>query len=205
MRRLHGFDSKVETVYSSVDIPDTCGSVLLGFLELPDIARNLTDVLFDAIQVLLNVLEYLKDGRGGRFCGGVRTRTEIDGIDRVKLWSAGGACYFLFRVRRGVDIDILAGLGDLVVQRGLYVLLEVHVHFTAIDVIHQADYILFVVDRGTGRRGPSANKVGFYDDVVNGVLQIDGDGGHDSDGGRRDAHVCVVSEDLCGPVRDDDL
>jgi hypothetical protein len=35
---LHRFDSEIEAVYPSIDIPNAGGSVLLGFLELPDVA-----------------------------------------------------------------------------------------------------------------------------------------------------------------------
>ena len=87
----------------------------------------------------------------------------------------------------------------------LHIGFEVHVHFAAIHVFHHADYKLLVVDWGTRRRGPGTNKVGFYDNVVDCVLQIDGDRGHEGGRGGRNTHVSVVSEDLCGPVRDDQL
>jgi hypothetical protein len=41
MRGFHRFDSEIEAVHSSVDVPNTSGSVLLGFLELPDVTLRI--------------------------------------------------------------------------------------------------------------------------------------------------------------------
>jgi hypothetical protein len=175
------------------------------FMDGSETYRNLADVLFDAIQVLLDIFKHLEGGRGGRFRDGVCTRTGTNGVDGAKFWSMGSACHFPHRIRRGAWVVVLGDLRHLVVWRVFDVGFEVHVYLAAVYILHQADHKLLVVDWRTGRRGPGTDEAGFYDDVINGVFQIDGDRGHESRGGRRDAHVGVMSEDLCGPIRDDQL
>ena len=167
--------------------------------------RNLTDVFLNAIQVFLDIPKHLESSRSSRFRSGIHTRTEFNGLDGVEFRSAWRVGHFLCCIRRRIFIVGRGEIRHLVVWRVLCVRFEVHIYFAVIDIIHQVDYKLLVVNLGTGGMWPGTNEAGFYDDVVEAVFQINGDRGHDGCGGRSDTHVSVVSEDLCGPIRNDQL
>jgi hypothetical protein len=157
--------------------------------------RNLADVLLNTVQVFLNIPKHLESGGSGGFHDGTYTWTEFNGIDGAKLRSGGSIDNTFCYIRTGVRVVVLSDLGELAVRGILHIGFEVHVHFAAIHVIHQADYKLVVVDWRAGRMGPGTNEAGLYDDVIIVVFQIDGDGGHEGRR-RRDTHVSMVREQL---------